>query len=384
MDQDTEGGADDTILPYRVKRPNLPHTGPRPAAKPAAKGGLAPWMYLVPAAVLLLIGLGFAFVQGRPTVPQAASQVTPQVTPQSAGPAPAPAPSSAMAPAPADPVLGSPVLGKPVFSPSAPPAHLPSARLPFAREQDILANRAASLSMFRLAENPAILVLDFPTLRDQARMLNRVAVLVETRGEPRDRVLDDAALDKAIRATGAEPDSFYDGHDYRASDLVRFFALADRDGIRLNPDEQWLRELLATLGWTDAGAVGALITIPTLGAGVDSQARASILRHEISHGQFFTDPNYAAFTQYFWQNDLTEAERVAFRQFLAGQEYDPTDETLMMNEMQAYLVHTADPRFFNPALVKLSPERLATLRRRFIAGMPAGWFRDMTARDLRP
>ncbi len=379
MDHHTEGGADDTIRPYRVKRPNQPHTGGRPVTKRAAKGGLAPWMYLVPVAVLLLGGLGFAFVQGRPAAPplQTAAPTAASAAAPASGQAIAPPPAAA--PAPADPVLGSPVLGKPVFSPSIPPA-----RLPFARERDILANRSASLSMFRLAENPAILVLDFPTLREQARMLNRVAVLVETRGEPRDRVLGDDALEKAIRATGAEPDSFYDGHDYRAGDLVRFFALADRDGIRLNPDEQWLRGLLATLGWTDAGAVGALITIPTLGAGVDAQARASILRHEISHGQFFTDPNYAAFTQHFWQTDLTEAERAAFRQFLAGQEYDPTDETLMMNEMQAYLVHTADPRFFTPSLVKLSPERLATLRQRFVAGMPAGWFRDMTAHDLHP
>src|ERR1700712_2867689 len=163
--------------------------------------------------------------------------------------------------------------------------------------------------MFRLAENPAIVVLDFPSMREQARMLNRVAVLIETRNQPRDRVLDDAGLDQAIRATGAEPDNFYDGHDYRAADLVRFFALADRDGIRLNPDEERLRDLIRAAGWTDPGAVGALITIPTLGADIDDPARATILRHEISHGEFYTDPAYADFVRLFWQTELSDAER---------------------------------------------------------------------------
>jgi hypothetical protein len=312
-------------------------------------------MYLVPVGAVLLGGLGFAVLQGRqpPAAPQAVHALT------------------APLPAPPPPVVAAPVPPAPVAAPA--PVYLP-----FAREQDIIANQAASLSMFRLAENPAILVFDFPSLREQARMLNRVAVLVETRGQPRDRVLDDDALDKAIRSTGAEPDTFYDGHDYRAADLVRFFALADRDGVRLNPDELRLRDLVRAAGWTDPGAVGALISIPTLGVGIDAAARRSILRHEISHGEFFTDPGYAAFTQSFWQTELSDAERAAFRRFLSKQEYDPTDETLMMNEMQAYLVHTADARFFTPELVGLTPERVAALRRRFIAGMPAGWLRDMT------
>ena len=362
MVDDTERGADDTILPYRIRRPNLPHAGPPALARPvAARTGLwtglgtgfAPWMYLVPVSLVLAGGLAYAVLQGRP--PDAASQ--------HAAPQP-PAPAAASAPLP----------------PPAVPA-FPAAYLAFAREPDILATQSTSLSMFRLAENPAILVLDFPSLREQARMLNRVAVLIETRFQPRDRVLDDDALDRAIRATGAEPDTFYDGHDYRAADLVRFFALAERDGIRLNQDELRLRELIRAAGWMDAGAVGALITLPTLGAGIDPAARRSILRHEISHGEFFTDPDYARFTQWFWQTELSDIERTAFRRFLAGQEYDPADETLMMNEMQAYLVHTNDRRFFGPEMVALSPERIATLRRRFIGGMPAGWFRDLTLRE---
>ncbi len=375
MVDDTERGADDTILPYRIRRPNLPHAGPPARARPVATRirlgtrlgaglgtGFAPWMYLVPVSLVLAGALAYAVLQGRP----------PQAVPQLAAPQP-PALTAA---------VSGPASG-PTYGPLPPPAvpAFPAAYLAFAREADILASQSTSLSMFRLAENPAILVLEFPSLREQARMLNRVAVLIETRFQPRDRVLDDDALDRAIRATGAEPDTFYDGHDYRAADLMRFFALAERDGIRLNQDELRLRELVRAAGWMDAGAVGALITLPTLGAGIDPAARRSILRHEISHGEFFTDPDYARFTQSFWQTELSDIERTAFRRFLAGQEYDPADETLMMNEMQAYLVHTNDRRFFGPEMVALSPERVDTLRRRFIGGMPAGWFRDLTLRE---
>jgi hypothetical protein len=372
VDRDFKRSADDTIRPHRIWRQGLT-AAKLPARPAAATGGFARWIYLVPLCAVLLGGLGFAILRGRP--------------PPAAPPAPVPAAQIAapIAPLviPAPEEVGPPSMDLPMdLRGSVAPA--PSFYLPFAREPEILANQATSLSIFRLAENPAILVLDFPSLGEQARMLNRAAVLVETRGQPRDRLLGDVSLEQAIRATGAQPDTFYDGHDYRASDLVRFFALAERDGIRLNPDELRLRDLIRAAGWTDAGAVGALITLPALGVGIDPQARASILRHEISHGVFFTDPAYAAFTQRFWQTELNDKERAAFRRFLASQEYDPADETLMMNETQAYLVHTADRRFFNPDLVGLPPERLAALRARFVAGMPAGWFRDMTIRDQRP
>jgi hypothetical protein len=258
-----------------------------------------------------------------------------------------------------------------------PVVRAPPDPFPTATESDILANRASVLSVFRLAGNPAVLVLDFPTLREQARMLNRVALLIETRGQPRDRVLDDAALEAAIRATGAEPDSYYYGHDYRASDLVRFFALADRDAIALNPEEARLRALLRTAGWVDANAVGALISIPTAGVGIDAAARATILRHEISHGEYFTNPIYAAYAQGFWRTELTEAERGGIRRFLTRQEYDPGNEDLMMNEMQAYLVHTADPRFFSAEMIGMTQQRLTALRERFLADIPPGWLRDL-------
>ena len=77
--------------------------------------------------------------------------------------------------------------------------------------------------------------------------------------------------------------------------------------------------------------------------------RAAILRHELSHGQFFSDPDYADYTRRFWRTALTEPERAGVRHFLGSQDYDTADEELMLNEMQAYLMFTLDPHFFSAA-----------------------------------
>ncbi len=251
-----------------------------------------------------------------------------------------------------------------------------------ASESEILGTRSERLTVFRLAANPAILVFDFPTMHEQARMLNRIAVMIETRGQSRDHALGDDALEQVVRATGAELDSFYDGHDYRAGDVVRFFQTAARDGIRLNPEEIRLHGILDAAGWFTSGNApyGALISIPTMGVGADADARAVVLRHEISHGEFFTNPRYVEHTRRFWQNDLTAAEREGFRHFLTGQQYDPDNEDLMMNETQAYLIHTPDPRFFKPAMAGLTDERGRQLQALFMAAMPSGWLRDLVTR----
>ena len=51
----------------------------------------------------------------------------------------------------------------------------------------------------------------------------------------------------------------------------------------------------------------------------------------------------------------------------------------MYNEMQAYLMFTRDPLFFTPAMAELTPDRLAELQARFLAGMPPGWLHDVLA-----
>ena len=250
-----------------------------------------------------------------------------------------------------------------------------------ADENALLAMPVTEFHAYPFAPAPAILVLLYPTLHAQALAMNRIGAFVEKAGVPRDRVLDDAALDQAVAATGDPFDSYYFGHDYRAADLARFFTTADRDDVRLRPEEQALRALLAARGVLAPASATAVITLPPLSADppIDAAARATVLRHELSHGLYFTDPTYAAYTKDFWEAQLSADQRALFRAFLGREGYDTGNEDLMRNEMQAYLVHTTDPRYFNAASVQMAASTIAELRNDFVKGMPAGWLRDRTA-----
>jgi hypothetical protein len=248
----------------------------------------------------------------------------------------------------------------------------------WADEPQLLAAHATVPLVFRLKPAPQVLVMVFPSLMSQGLTLNRVGAFVEQAGQPHDRVLDDAGLALALAASHVTMETYYYGHDYRAADLLRFFATARRDGVTLHPEEAALEAMLRRERLLVPGAVGALISVPAGGDSpmLDPAARATILRHEISHGVYFTDPTYAAYVRQFWETEMTEEERAHFRRYLGAEGYDTGIEDLMRNEAQAYLVFTADPRFFTPAAVALPTPVVAELRQRFVAGMPPSWLRD--------
>jgi hypothetical protein len=243
-----------------------------------------------------------------------------------------------------------------------PPSPLPQA-IPALDEAGIRVHRASQPMMLRFAGNPAVFVLDFPNLAQQGAALNRVAALVEKAGLPRDRVLEQAELAAAIAAAGDTAETFYYGHNYRGADLARFFELATRDGLALTLEEAWVREQLGVArALVQRETEIAILSVAAPGAQIDESARASILRHELGHGWFATRPAYAEHVREAWKSDFSEAERAAFRAFLAREGYDTTDDRLMMDEAQAYLLFTPDPRFFNPGHVRLPEERVARLR----------------------
>ncbi|MBS0561955.1 MAG: hypothetical protein JSR21_18045 [Proteobacteria bacterium] len=262
----------------------------------------------------------------------------------------------------------------------------PGAALPLLSIEAILADQPTEMRAFRLDQNPKIVVLDFPDLHAQARMFDRIGVFVEKTGSPHDRPLSDSALESAIRRLGDTYDTLYYGHDYRAADLLRFFAAADRNGVTLNDAEQRLRALLKDLGWKDARAEGAIITLPRAGSAsdIDARVREIILRHELSHGEYFTSESYADFVHNFWRDALTDAEREKIRAFLGKDGYDTGVEDLMMNEAQAYMMFTPKSEFFDPALLGIPKERLDVLRLAFYLGMPRNWLRDQVTDPPRP
>jgi hypothetical protein len=271
--------------------------------------------------------------------------------------------------------------GAPPVAGNAVPATAPAFQIATATEAEIDRHVATALTVFRFTDNPRILVLDFASLHEQGKMLNRVAAFVEKAGLPHDRVLTDDELEAAIRARGDTVETFYFGHDYAASALRRFFATADRQRIALSPQEEALRALLRQEGWFAPDVAAGLISLPRVGSDprITAPARTTILRHELSHGEFFSDPEYAEYVHDFWLNALTGDERAGVRAFLGREEYDVGNEELMFNEMQAYLMFTRDPAFFTPERAGLTQARLTELQDRFLAGMPPGWLRNALA-----
>jgi hypothetical protein len=259
---------------------------------------------------------------------------------------------------------------------------------PTASFAEIVNMVSPSLPIHRLAGNEEILVLDFPDLISQARALNRLAVLVEKRNAPRDRVLNDTELVAFIAGSGTSAETFYFGHDYRAADIARFFNLAQAAEVALNPDELALLDLLIghrLLRASDAGYQAVppeqvLVSVVQLQADnpatpqdetVDPGLRQTTLNHELSHGVFFTDKAYREHSERFWYRGLSVEERTLFRNFLSSAGYDPTNDRIMINEMQAFLMHTPDTRAFSAAHLGVAEVRLADLRRRFARAAPA-------------
>jgi hypothetical protein len=307
----------------------------------------------------------------HPTLPPVGAQ--PPFTRQAALP-PTPAestPSRSLAvPAPAVPAVA--------------PAPAPLFAVASADQATIDADVPTGLTIFSFADDPAIVLLDFASLRAQGQMLNRVAAFVEKAAAPRDRVLDDAQLDALIRAGGDTAETFYYGHDYSAAALAQFFAVAEQDHIKLDPQEVELHQLLAQLGWLAPGVQAGLISLPRVGANanVTAEARRVILRLELAHGAYFSNPTYAAFVHQFWQLALSDAERAAIRRFLGSEEYDVHDGSLVENEMQAYLMFTHDAVIFTPRDIDMAPRRLAELQRLFYHNMPGGWLHDLLGKTL--
>jgi hypothetical protein len=249
------------------------------------------------------------------------------------------------------------------------------------------AAHSADWRVARLQENGSVLTIEFPSLAEQGAAMNRIAALLEKAGAPRDRVLGDAELAALIAGAGDNAQTFYQGHDYDGAGLARFFALVRLQGQRLNPHEERLkRELLAhgVLAEAPEGlqprGMQALITFtatqpddPTTSADetIDERRRESVLRHEVSHGRYYTRPAYREHCRRFWREALDEMQRASMRRYLAGLGYDSGDEELMLNEAQAFLMHTPDERAFDAASVGIAPEEMASLRERFWRSLPA-------------
>jgi len=277
------------------------------------------------------------------------------------------------------------------------PASLKTAA-PTATLSELLQRPASDrLRWARFNANPAIVVIEYPTLLEQGLAMNRLAAMFEKRAARRDRVPTEGELAELLRRSGDTTATFYQGHDYPAAKVARFFSLAAAQGATLNAQELQLRSLMLEAELMRPGAAGALQATgdqavisftsvqpedPAIAPDerVDSVRREAVLRHELSHGQFFTNPAYRAHCMKFWRDVLSGGERKMFGAYLKSLDYNPGDEELMANETQALLMHTPDSRAFNAGSLGIGESALAQLRSRFRVGEPTSGLKGFAGR----
>jgi hypothetical protein len=269
---------------------------------------------------------------------------------------------------------------------AAPAASAPEIALASVAEL-LRAPKAPNWRVRRVRDNPSILVIEFPGLDEQGLAMNRLAAMYEKRDGNRDRVLSDAQMGQLLRASGDSVASFFQGHDYTGEMLARFFLLAARQQVPLSRLEEKFRTLLVDAGVVRRDGEGAFEAIGTQAVisftatqdddpateadeTVDARRRESVLLHELSHGEFFTNADYRAHCWEFWRHRLSARERNLFKQHLGRLDYNPDDEELMVNETQARLMHTPDNRAFSASDLGVSKSALEGMRARFRRGDP--------------
>jgi hypothetical protein len=247
---------------------------------------------------------------------------------------------------------------------------------------DILGRTFAGTQLHRLQRNPNLWIFDFPHLGIQGAALNRVAALIERTTTSRDRILTEAEMVEQIaRTSQGDAGRYFLGHDYRLEDLAKFFSLAHRDSVPLNAAEQDLRTLLQGLGLLESSEDGtwratrsgqAVITLAAASSTPSPShlspfERLTTLRHELSHGEYFTNPRYRAYCRHFWASRRSDEQSAITRGFaLLG--YDPDNQELVINELQAFLWEPQAGAWLDLELHKAGSS-LAQLRTAFLAGL---------------
>lgn len=251
---------------------------------------------------------------------------------------------------------------------------------------EVFNNKSDQLTIWNLKSNPNVYVFDIPGLSTQGRTFNRVTHFTEqaifSSGYP--RVYSNTELAEYFDSVKRTQANFAFGHDTLVSELVQFFNLAEKDKVELYPEEIALRDFLLEKGlmrfWRgfyqaqQPGVV--LLSIPQLQAKkadepqVTELARRAVFNHELSHGEYFTNEYYANYCRKFWNESLSDKQRKLFTDFLSSHNYNTNYPDLVVNEMQAYLIYTADQNSFSAAKLGVTELELESMRKMFRQGNP--------------
>jgi hypothetical protein len=341
-----------------AEKPAVPLVPPPPTPSPEAKPSAAPASPASPVPPLSPL-----------------SPLSPPSPPAGAGPAPV----EIQGPGPGGPSLD---LQRRQPGPNA----LPSALRALKRlsREEIQASTSDSFSIYVLRDNERTLVLDFPNIREQARMFARLILFIERAGTSKTRVMSVPEVQRWLTDNAVTIDTLTVGNNMKTGELARFFNSARFQGEPITVHEQRLYDSLLQrqlLREEESGVAvvdpeRVVVSVPQVSSvsgcaacSVSAAQRAVILQHELAHARFATDTVYQSYVLWFWSNAMSLVQRDKFQRFFRTRGYDPTIRELCANEMQAFLMHTPDPRMFSPADVGMTDSEIAELRRRFQDGL---------------
>ncbi len=250
---------------------------------------------------------------------------------------------------------------------------------------EILTTQSKARTAYRLADNPRVIVLDMPDIRDQGLMFGRLVLFIERNNAPKTRLMLIPEVQGWLKQTKATLESLTVGNNLRASEFARFFNTARFQAEALTIDERRLYDWLTA--WNvlreDPNGVSAVmpeqvvISFPQAssiagcnGCSVTQAQREAIAKHELAHAKLATDLPYQHYCEWFWSQGLTPVLREKFTRFLASRGYDPNNRELLANEAQAFLMHTPDPTMFSAQLLGITEAELQAMRNLFESGLP--------------
>jgi hypothetical protein len=251
-------------------------------------------------------------------------------------------------------------------------------------KEEIQASATDKFVAYVLKGNERTVVLDFPTTLAQARMFGRVILFIERDGTSKTRVMTVAEVQKWLVKNTKTLDTLTMGNNIRASEFARFFNTARLQEEPLTTDERelydWLLQMQLLreeeLGVAVVEPEAIVVSVPQVSTvqgcapcSVSAEQRRVTVEHEFSHARFATDIPYQNYVGWFWSNGMNTVVRSKFTQFLRKRGYDTSIRELVINEMQAFLMHTPNPAAFNASDVGMTEAELTELRQRFQAGL---------------
>jgi len=194
--------------------------------------------------------------------------------------------------------------------------------------------RQPHYELFAWSLFPNVLIFDFADYNVQSRFFKRLAFYTEKTGFI-GQLLSDQEL---VGRHG------YNAHNYSAAGLANFFNAADSAAFALLPEEELLRQIALQAGLLTGqpGAYqpgqGGVLSISRQSARVASSLRGLLLTHEAMHGVFYEAAEFSSSVFDYWNLTLSAQQKDFWRMFMEYLNYSSTDEYLMVNELQAYLL----------------------------------------------